>query len=268
MTIRTKLAGIRAIMKFRNRWALVVSRGLFGEPMNVYRLQDIEFIEDHRLGDANGAREVLTSGMYDAFLALIKAKNVSPWSVADFGASNGGFPFLLHLHGFDIKMLVAVEMNPAVFPRLRFNLEHNRAHFFGGRLQELELHNVAVGGTRRAVQIAVRGGSGGSIFGDSKSRTDRAETLAVEVCLPGDVLRGRVFDLIKMDIEGAEHEIFSSEAGMFVRDCRYLIIEIHSGHGRPRDVVKKLEALGLRLVAPTGEIPDVTSVFCFEGTVS
>ncbi|GAB4483655.1 MAG: hypothetical protein OHK0018_15350 [Erythrobacter tepidarius] len=74
--------------------------------------------------------------------------------------------------------------------------------------------------------------------------------------------------MIKMDIEGAEHEIFSSDAGMFVRDCRYLIIEIHSGHTHPRDVVSKLEALGLRRLAPNGDIPDETSVFCFAGTVS
>jgi len=126
MSLATKVAGLRAIFRFDNRWPLLFSRGLFGESLNVYRVQDVAFIEDHKLGDANGAREVLTSPMYARFVDELSSRFPRRrWRVADIGASNGGFPLLLHLKGFSLQRIVAVEMNPRICPRLRFNLEHN-----------------------------------------------------------------------------------------------------------------------------------------------
>jgi hypothetical protein len=91
--VRRKITGLRQIMQFDNRWQLAVSRALFREPINVYRLGSIVFLEDHSAGDANGARDVLTGSMYRPFLDRLPLPG--RLRLLDLGASNGGFPLLL-----------------------------------------------------------------------------------------------------------------------------------------------------------------------------
>ena len=63
--VLTKLAGFRQIMRFDNRWQLLLDRLVFARTrLNVYRRGEIEFIIDHSAGDAPGIREVFVSGMY------------------------------------------------------------------------------------------------------------------------------------------------------------------------------------------------------------
>jgi len=270
MTLATKLAGLRAVMQFDNRWQLLVNRGLFRESLNLYRIRDIEFLEDHRLGDANGARELLTTQMYRPFLErLRKDSSQSAWTVADFGASNAGFPLLLHISGFTLSRVVAVEMNPNIFPRLRFNLEHNVTSLSrGGSPLEMELYNVAIGGARRNVHVSSHGGTGGRILeapelGGQEAGAPPSGTASVPVWLPEDVLKGRTFDLLKIDIEGAEHEVFSAGKHQCFRRCRYIIMEIHNGVGNPRTILDEMRRIGFASLDPASECEESTAVHAF-----
>lgn len=269
MSLSTKLHGLRQIYRFDNRWSLLINRGLFREPLNVYRMGDLEFIEDHRLGDANGAREVLTSSMYARFLpALHHRSRKKTWRVADLGASNGGFPLLLHLNGFAMQCIVSVEMNPRIFPRLRFNLEHNLAAFAtSGSRPEIEVHNVAIGGTSGVVEISTADGTGGSIYADNPahSATERAK---VPLRTLDDVLRDRQFDLVKIDIEGAEYEVFASPSHGALKRCRWVIMEVHRRPGRAQEeIFVGMDRLGFALLSKTEDIhAEGATVCCFERT--
>lgn len=70
-------------------------------------------------------------------------------------------------------------------------------------------------------------------------------------------------DLMKIDVEGAEYLICkSSRASAFAR-ARYVLMEIHSRYGEPREIIRGLGALGLTLVEGT---ENQDGVCCFINT--
>ena len=73
MSLKTKWAGLKEIFAFDNRLALIASKLFFPkERLQVYRQNGIQFLSDHDGGDANGAREILTSPMYRSLLDDLK----------------------------------------------------------------------------------------------------------------------------------------------------------------------------------------------------
>lgn len=236
MGLRNKIDGLRKIWRFDNRWELLRQRLLFpNNPINVYRIGGLKIIADHSAGDANGAREVLTTDMYRRFLRLIDASQ--SLNVLDIGANNGGFPLLLKFEGLRIRRLVAVEFNPVTFKRLKANIETNFT-------EDFELINAALCGDNRQVMASVvSSGTSESIY----EQTD--EGVGVEG-LSFDELYHRTFgedivDICKMDIEGSEFEVFESLNCRSVTMCRNLIIEIHHSAQSPRElVIDALEELG------------------------
>jgi hypothetical protein len=52
-------------------------------------------------------------------------------------------------------------------------------------------------------------------------------------------------DVVKMDIEGAEYEVLASPHHNRLRQCRYLIVEVHQHEGcTPKTVFAELSRLG------------------------
>lgn len=238
MGIINKIRGIREIWQFDNRWELIGDR-LFRPKKNesIYRIKDLEILVDHAAGDANGAREILTSNMYRQFLPLLDLDN--PINVLDIGANNGGFPLLLKLEEVEIGRLVSVEFNPATFKRLKINIESNFDADF-------ELVNAAVCGENRSIPVSAEmSGTADSIYSDGQAESDDT----VEG-LTFDELFARTFgeeavDVCKIDIEGAEFEVFANPGCDSIKRCRNLIIEIHHSPETPRQIIiDKLEQLG------------------------
>ncbi len=95
---KNKIAGLRALWQFDNRWQLIISRTFFPrESLLTYKKDDLEFLVDHAAGDHNGTRLCLISDIYTRFLLAMDLGETI--SVFDLGAKGGGFPLMLHLHG-------------------------------------------------------------------------------------------------------------------------------------------------------------------------
>lgn len=253
MSIKSKLEGIRAIWRFDNKWELLLSRTLFrSRHLTVYRFGGMEILVDHGGDDPSSVRHVLASSMYQQFLGHIKVPG--PLNVLDLGAGVGGFSLLLHAKGFRLNRLTCVEINPNTFSRMRFNIERNLECAFTGV-------QAAVCGNRRPLEIVLgRGGSGDSIY---KPASAGGRPYHVQGITFDDVYRssfgGEVVDVCKMDIEGAEYEVFAGSSHDCITRCRYLIIEIHQGEGRrPQDVMAELQRCGFeRLPRDARLAPDV-----------
>jgi FkbM family methyltransferase len=240
MGLTNKINGIKEIWQFDNRWQLVFTRLFFpGEKINIYRYKGLEILEDHFAGDANGARALLTSPMYRQYLAEMELR--APLNVIDMGANNGGFPVLLKSEGLEIKKLVCVEMNPNTFSRLRFNIERNFEC-------EQKLINGAVCGEHRTIDVAL---SEGSTRHNIYERNSNGQALQVQGYTFDEIFASafgeEIVDLCKIDIEGAEFEVFSGPEHRSIIKCRYLLMEIHEKWGGSRENVRnRLNELGFR----------------------
>lgn len=231
MSLKTKLDGIKQIWKFDNRFQLLVMRFFFPkESLNTYRYKGIEFITDHLNGDANGAREVLITEMYRKFLPKMNLSNQV--NVLDIGANNGGFPLLLLSEKFQLNKLACIELNPNTFSRMRFNIERNSNCDF------YPLNN-AVCGENKVLDVKLGGGG----TADNIYTTETTEGTNYQVkgktfdTIYKDIFGNEIVDICKIDIEGAEFEMFRSGTVRNLKKCRYLLMEIHHEEGRNREEI-------------------------------
>ncbi len=254
MSLATKIRGLREIWAFDNRLWLTFTKSLFRrEHLHVYRYRGLDILVDHASGDANGAREVLTSQMYTQFFSKMDLKR--PLNILDIGGSNGGFPLLLAAHGFQLDKVVSVELNPRTYVRLHFNLHRNLDC-------EVIAINAAVCGESQKLKVKLGpGGVSDSIIPD-KSVKNAKEYEIDGVTLDeiyGRYFSGRIIDICKLDVEGAEFEILSTPTHDRLAQCRYLIMEIHGAEGRhPDKIIRIVENLGFELTSrDTESFPDV-----------
>lgn len=259
MSFSSKINGFKEMWQFDNRWHLIFSRLFFhSQHLLFYKYKNIEFVTDHFAGEANGALEVVSTNMYRDFLPLMNLKGKI--NLLDLGANNGGFPLLLKSEGIEIEKLVCVELNPKTFSRLQFNISRN----FDDRYTVL---NSAITGTKRSIEILLgRGGVNNNIYEND--------------CSDGTLVKfeGKTFDevftqyfdeqtvdLCKMDIESAEFEIFENDNHSKIKNCRYLLIEIHHNQDNKRDaIIERLSDLKFKELDGDHKNQDTHYVHLFE----
>ncbi len=260
MWLANKLNGLKALWKFDNRYQLLLSRLLFRtNGLNIYHLNGMQILIDHDAGDESGTRDVLVSQMYQQFLPEMKF--TSPINVLDLGGNGGGFGLMLKVNHIPIKKIVAVEFNPNTCARMRFNLERNLDATVIGL-------NAAVCGERKTLQIKVgKGGTSDSIYnpinGENGKEVEVQGVTIDDLC--NEYFNGEPIDLCKMDIEGAEHEIFALPHHNALKQVRFLIMEIHgNNHAKNQKILDTLASFGFREVK--GKQVDEQDVHCFKNT--
>jgi FkbM family methyltransferase len=129
--------------------------------------------------------------------------------------------------------MLCVEMNPNTFARLEFNIKRNFDC-------EYKLLNAAVSGEKRTFLLRLGSGStADSILPKSHEPArdfveNGKKSYHVQGILFDDAFsalfdpKNDFVDLIKIDIEGAEFDIFTNTGHGFIRRCRNLMMEIHS----------------------------------------
>lgn len=240
MSLKNKIRGLLEVWAFDNRLSLIFTKTLFPqENLQVYRFQGLDILTDRAGGDANGAREVLTSSMYRSFIPKMELSGTV--NVLDLGANNGGFPLLLKTNGIELKKVVCVEFNPRTFTRLYFNLMHNLSC-------EVIPLNLALCGEERLIEISLGGGSvSDSIYAESDNSDARVYKIRGFTFdwFCDAYFDNEVIDICKIDVEGAEFEVFLQPAHQNLRQCRYLIMEIHEREGRlAAEILPEIAKLG------------------------
>jgi FkbM family methyltransferase len=165
--------------------------------------------------------------------------------VLDLGAMGGGFPLLMHILGIEIASALCVEMNPQTYQRLLVNLTAN----LGSRCTGL---NAAVCGMAENSELLLRpsrGNSSFSIYADQAEAGGPHDTVRTTTlqALYNEHFRGGMLDICKIDIEGAEYEVFDSSSDELLRNIRYLIVEFHDPVKTPA-VMERLARLGFAAI--------------------
>jgi FkbM family methyltransferase len=274
MTLATFFRDARAIFHFDNHWLLLWERLaelVFKRPLalSIYRKGDMEILMDRSAGDQSGARYAITSPMYRQFLPYIQQTMVEKTGrkaaiVWDIGANVGGFSLMLVLEGVVLERLVAVEMHPRTFVRLRQNLEHN-LHLGS---EQCVCLNVAAGNREETLTISLsRGNTGDSIIPGHLQIQPNSSLYTVQL-LTLDAIYTRSFehiivDICKMDIEGAEYEIILGAHQTSLARCRFLLIEIHPHpEHKSETLLEALRMLGFARVRVNSRMAE--EVFLFE----
>jgi FkbM family methyltransferase len=140
----------------------------------------------------------------------------SPAFIIDAGA-NIGIASLYFLHQYPNARIVAIEPHPANFELLRKNLTPYA--------QRVTLLQGAVWKTRGRLQLDFRGEDWRTeVHAAEKGQEGSVEAFTLpEIAAYGD---GRV-DLLKMDIEGSETEVFGPEAQEWLPSVKNIAIELH-----------------------------------------
>ena len=193
--------------------------------------------------DISIMREVLVEGEYGQVLPLLPA---GPVRVLDIGANLGSFTvWLQHHHG--LREAYCFEPEPGSFNLCRFNLANNGC-------ETATPIPKAIGGRNRTIEMWTDTARPGSVNIYGQPSSAAKEKKSVEVIALADWLRATPgnFDLLKMDCEGAEWEIFRETPPDLLRRFNVIIAEVHADPVQPNTPVaefrQRLEAAGFTTV--------------------
>jgi FkbM family methyltransferase len=190
---------------------------------------------DQKGGDANGIRPCLFTTMYSKYLRYVPPEN--PINVLDLGANVGAFSLLLASKGYSFNKLVNVEMNPLTAIRLRLNLSHNIYPI------PIVINAAVFGEIIKFTRAQTRGGTGESIFQtEASNQTNQIQTVLLDD-LVKENFGDEEIDICKMDVEGAEYDIFRSTTCGRINQCKNLLIEIHTVQRKDPGIDEKPDAL-------------------------
>jgi len=135
-----------------------------------------------------------------------KPKNVNP-VIFDCGANVGTSVMYFRKH-YPSAVIKAFEPDKKIFSYLEHNILNNK-------IKDIELFNAAVWKENTTLNFAGDGADGGQIDTKNKGNTD------VQAIRLKDLLeKEKSIDLLKIDIEGAEYEVFE--------DCKNSLSRIHN----------------------------------------
>ncbi len=260
VNIANKVAGLAAMIWFDNWWQIIVNRILFPRTgCIVYRKADTEMIIDHLGGDANGVRECLAGNMYRPLIEyVVQDTGGDIKTLIDIGANGGGFTLLCQNMGLPLTDVTCVEMNPRVFGRLSFNLFQN---LYGISIQAIQ---GALANEPGIYEIPLgRGSTGENLAARERipsERNDHIRCLTLSNII--DHTDKIIIDLLKIDVEGVEHEVFSGDSCDSIKKVRYLIMEIHDVSGYSSEtLLVRLKELGFDDVSPANRAEPAVFVF-------
>ena len=158
--------------------------------------------------------ELVAHGVYDAPFTAFVQRTIRPGdTVVDVGANVGLFTLLFAFCVWEHGRVLAYEANPRMAAVLRDNVAMN---WLGDRVEVVEKAAAAAAGTLPF--LAPRRFPGGGSLRPLERELGANDTVErIEVAAePLDALAGRFerVDLVKIDVEGAEEQVFAGMTGL------------------------------------------------------
>ena len=150
--------------------------------------------------------------------------------ILDIG-SNIGLSVLFFKRYYPDAIIDAFEPDPNVFSCLEFNVETNN-------LTDVKLHNKAAWIDNGHIQFSSSGADAGHISKENNGDN----VIEIESIDLRDFLKGKYYDFVKMDIEGAEVDVLPHCADLLL-NTRFLFLEYHERPGEKQQLVKLLNTL-------------------------
>jgi FkbM family methyltransferase len=177
--------------------------------------------------------------------------------IVDIGANFGAFSLFAAMRA-PWARIVSLEPHPHEFPRLR---DHVQSNDLGSRVHPLQLAVAAEAGARWMDADPAHPGPSRGMHPSAES-APLTESLAVRAVTLMEALdRARAMTgadriaLVKMDIEGAEHELLPDLPPEALFDVDAWVMEYHP-NGPKAPLFAALERAGLRLVRDVEAHPD------------
>jgi FkbM family methyltransferase len=151
---------------------------------------------------------------------------LNPKVILDIGSNIGASILYFHQQFPDAKIF-GFEPHPDTFRVLEKNIAH---------LPGVTVFNYGLGATNQRLAVRADQVNFGafSTRGEFKDRGYPAETVECELRRLDDVLRElgvSQVDLIKIDCEGAEADVFSTLPGEILNRCKWIVGEFHDASG-------------------------------------
>ena len=133
--------------------------------------------------------------------------------------SNIGLSITYFKRLYPRSKIIGFEPDPKIFDILKYNLKNFDS-------EELELHNKAAWHKETTLSFIPDNADGGALH--------KKGTLKVKSLDLNDYLRQPV-ELLKIDIEGAEHDVLPSICGN-LKNVKFLFLEVHLDRNKPEQI--------------------------------
>ena len=204
---------------FSNPVELILTKLISRNNVVVYQRGPFRLVSFESCGDGTSIRECLQENAYDLALGSVQASGHARTYV-NIGANVGAFDVAIHHRWGPGTKGVAIEMNPWTCARLVSNMHFNR----------LDTHVIAaaVGGAAGTTEIDVtRSGPAQSLYQSKGAAIDRVAVRVVRLADIPSPSESAAVDLLKVDCEGAEYDIFDQATPAELRRFRFIVVEIH-----------------------------------------
>ena len=138
--------------------------------------------------------------------------------------------------------VLALEPDPDNVNRLRRNLELNPR-------SDIKVLPVAIGATRGTVRLGMSASQAGIHNSGARSRSSSENQIEVEqmtiddafaLAMPGS----RCVRLVKLDVEGMEHDVLQGGPALFGALATYVMLEVNQGYSDEESAVEVLTSYG------------------------
>jgi FkbM family methyltransferase len=211
-------------------------------------------------GDIGMTPNIVCDGFWEPGISVVLERLLKPGMTAvDIGANVGYFSLLMASRVGPDGRVVSIEANPAMAALLRETIAIN------GLEAAVTMHNVAAADQAGELDFYIipdRNLNGCILLDEWKGRVDPARLSRVRAATADDILADAgPIDLIKIDVEGAEHLVWKGLRRTLERNPEIVVVLEYNAarHSEAGPLAATIEADGfpLRFIAPDGSVAPV-----------
>ncbi len=222
---------------FKNPHRLLLDRvGVVKHPYTAVTSSGLKIAIRPQTGDRFTAYETFGLGTYDLALRRVKRGDC----VIDVGANIGCFAMAAAQAVGENGCVLALEPERTTFTILERNIAANA-------MKQIEPRRVAVGASEGVCELTASDENAlfSSIYSEVDGRPIRGERQSVPCVTLATLMGQRRVSLLKLDCEGAEHQIIAALTPGVAAMIDTIVIEFHAvpGH-RVEDAIERLKQLG------------------------